>query len=158
MGYTHRSLGFIPVFALVLVVAAGARSGAENEFLAMPGLWKTTLWKTTLSNQQADKSKAQVWWHCVDEDADPWISFAQLQMPERESCLRKSYTRTATSLKWRVECSGPSKAINEGSINFDAATHYSGKIHLKGIFMGYPTSDVILVEGTRAAACTSPSD
>ena len=121
--------------------------------MAMPGLWKTTF-----RNQQASKSKAQISWHCVDEAADPWISFAQLQAPDHEFCIRKSYTRTATFLKWQLECSGPFAAVNEGSINFDAATHYRGTIRIGGAFMGYPTEDVIVVEGTRAAACTSPSD
>ena len=119
----------------------------------MPGLWKTTF-----RNQQESKSKAQISWHCVDEAADPWISFAQLQPPDHESCIRKSYTRTATFLKWQLECTGSFTAVNEGSINFDVATHYSGTIRMRGTFMGYPTEDVIAVEGTRMAACTSPSD
>jgi len=139
--------------ALLLLVASALGADAENDFMGMPGLWKTTF-----RNQQAAKSKPQIVWHCVDEGADPWSSFAQLQPPEHEACVRKSYTRTATFLKWQLDCTGPFTATNEGSINFDAATHYSGTIHMKGTFMGYPTNDVIAVEGTRAAACTSPSD
>lgn len=146
-----------PVFAflgaLLLLVSIPGRPNAENDFMGMPGLWKTTF-----RNKDTAKPSTQTLWHCVDESADPWISFAQLQAPEHESCVRKSYTRTATFLKWQLDCTGPFTATNEGSINFDAATHYTGTIHLRGTFMGYPTNDVIAVEGTRAAACTSPSD
>jgi hypothetical protein len=148
---TH--LTFILIVALASFGSSPAKTDAENDFMAMPGLWKTTF-----RNQLATNSKAQIWWHCVDESADPWISFAQLQPPDHEACVRKSYTRTATFLKWQFDCTGPFTAINEGEINFDAATHYRGTIHMKGTFMGYPTNDVIAVDGTRAATCTSPSD
>jgi hypothetical protein len=153
MTLQNRLLRLALLMALLLLLLSVTRTEAENDFMGMPGLWKTTL-----RNRQADKAKPQIVWHCVDESADPWISFAQLQPPEHESCVRKSYTRTATFLKWQYDCTGPFTAVNEGSINFDAATHYRGTIHIKGIFMGYPTDDVIAIEGSRAAACTSPSD
>jgi hypothetical protein len=148
-----KDVSFVLTLVLTLLILSTPRTDAENDFMAMPGLWKTTF-----RIQPASKSRDQTIWHCVDEAADPWISFAQLQVPEHESCLRKSYTRTATVLKWQVDCKGPFTAINEGSINFDAATHYTGTIRMQGTFMGYPTNDVIAVEGERIAACTSPSD
>lgn len=148
-----RSLLFGLLVTWSLFASSLGKANAENDFMAMPGLWKTTL-----KSQPASKSKPQTLWHCVDENADPWISFAQLQPPDHESCVRKSYTRTATFLKWELDCSGPFTAINEGSINFDAATHYSGTIRIRGTFMGYPTDDVIEVDGHRIAACTSPAD
>jgi hypothetical protein len=93
MSFPNRHLTFTLVFALAWLASSPARTDAENDFMAMPGLWKTTF-----RNQQVANSKAQIWWHCVDENADPWISFAQLQPPEHEACVRMSFTRTATFL------------------------------------------------------------
>jgi hypothetical protein len=151
MTLSKKCLSFVLVLGLLSLMTSASRTRAENDFMAMPGLWKTSF-------KPADGSKPQIVWHCVDEAADPWISFAQLQPPEHESCVRKSYMRSATFLKWQLNCTGPFTVINEGSINFDAATHYSGTIRLTGTFMGCPTNDVIAVEGSRKAACTSPSD
>jgi hypothetical protein len=153
MTFPAKGMSLVPGIVLLLLILSPIKTDAENDFMAMPGLWKTTF-----RIQPASKSREQTTWHCVDEAADPWISFAQLQVPEHESCLRKSYTRTATLLKWQFDCKGPFTAINEGSINFDAATHYTGTVRMQGTFMGYPTNDVIAVEGERVAACTSPSD
>jgi|ERR1700722_5693359 hypothetical protein len=154
----NRVRGLALLLGLTSLITATLPANAENDFMAMPGLWKTSYRGRLAGKPLVGKPKAQPFWHCVDEEADPWIAFAQLQPPDHESCTRTSYTRTATSLKWRVDCSGPFTATNEGSINFDTATHYAGSIRIVGTFMGYPTDDTIVVEGERIAACTSPSD
>jgi hypothetical protein len=65
---------------------------------------------------------------------------------------------TSTSLKWRLDCTGSSTIIDEGSIVFSAADHYTGKVELRGTLMGYPLDQTIVIEGQRRAACTSPQD
>jgi hypothetical protein len=45
-----------------------------------------------------------------------------------------------------------------GAIIFDSPQHYRGWVRFSGTLMGYPLHSSSRVEGTRKAACTSPSD
>lgn len=119
-------------------------SSLADEFAALPGLWKTT----TRSAGQAP----QVRWHCVHEDSDPWVDFAELDGPPDESCKRNELERSATSLKWKLDCKG---SASEGTVVFDSASHYRGIMQLA--HAGEKPRG-IQVEGQRYAACTDPSD
>jgi len=48
-------------------------------------------WKTTyeLEGAGAEPHGPKVVWHCVDEEADPWVAFAQLQDLPGMTCSRK---------------------------------------------------------------------
>jgi hypothetical protein len=100
----------------------------------------------------------------VDEAADPWDSFAQLENLPGMSCSRTSLQRTSTSLKWQTECHGPGPASNAdviatvGALVFDSPQHYTGWMKFSGTLMGYPIQSATDFEGARHAACTSPSD
>lgn len=136
------------VLPLLIPVATPA-----GEFMAYPGLWKTSV--------QLATAEPNVMWHCVDEGEDPWSAFAQISLPEGEaaSCKQTQSERTATSLAWTVECNGPPLAlVNKGQVTFDSPSHYRGEVRVSGTFMGYPVSSRVTVEGQRYAACTSPSD
>jgi hypothetical protein len=141
------------LIAMTLVAMALAPSARADEFEGMPGLWKTTL-----SSGQGEKDPTYIQWHCVDEGADPWVAFARLPILPHEACTRKGFVRTDTSLKWRLDCVGDFNVSNQGSLVFDSAKHYTGKVSITGTVMGYPVEQEIRVEGTRRAACTSPQD
>jgi hypothetical protein len=132
-----------------------------DEFLALPGLWQTTY---ELEDARAEGGPAKVFWHCVDEEADPWAAFAQLQDVPGMSCSRTSLQRNSTSLKWKAQCRGPGPegvanvVEMSGAIVFDSAQHYTGWVKFNGILMGYPLRSGAKIEGARKAACTSPSD
>ena len=140
-------------FLLCSGVIAAAHA---DSFGAMPGLWGTTY--QVQQDAAQSPAVAQPRWHCVDEDADPWLEFAQLRVPKGYSCKRVSFDRTVSSLKWRLECSGPTSFVNEGALVFDSPKHYSGEVRLSGSLMDYPVQTRIKLEGNRKAACTSPSD
>jgi len=137
---------------LLAALSLRSRPAAADEFMALPGLWKTTI------TSAAGAAAPEVQWHCVDEDADPWVDFAQIDAAKDAACTRTSFERTATSLKWQLDCSAPWPVRNEGSIVFDAPAHYSGSVKLKGTLMSYPLDQLVHLEGQRYAACTSPSD
>jgi hypothetical protein len=144
------------IFALAAVlIPAAARA---DEFLAMPGLWQTTY------EVEGTAAKTHVVWHCVDEAADPWVAFAQLQDLPGMTCTKSSLERNSTSLKWQSRCRGPGADAAadvievSGAISFDSAQHYRGWVRFTGTLMGYPLQSSAKVEGTRKAACTSPSD
>jgi hypothetical protein len=145
------------VFAVLLAPAAAV----ADEFLALPGLWKTTYEVQGVATAPGDP---KVVWHCVDEAADPWASFAQLRDLPGMTCTRSSLEYKSTSLKWKTECHGPGPADNadmirsEGAIVFDSSQHYTGWVKISGSLMGYPVQSGSKVEGSRHAACTSPSD
>jgi Protein of unknown function (DUF3617) len=143
----------IALAALTLVLALAVNTTAD-EFGATPGLWKTTL-----SRQHSGQAEAPlVQWHCVAEKASPWVAFAQLDVPPQVSCKRTNFVRNATSLRWRLVCSGQFAITNQGSITFGDPLHYTGTVTLSGTIMGYPISDTISVKGEHVAACTSPAD
>jgi len=122
-----------------------------GEFMALPGLWKTTE-RLEGPVQQAPAVR----WHCVEEALDPWSAYAQIALPAGDMCRQTKSERTGTTLSWTVECQGPIALV--GNIVFDSASHYRGEVELSGTFMGYPVSNRISVEGQRYAACTSPRD
>jgi hypothetical protein len=146
------------LLAGVLIPAAAQ----ADEFLAMPGLWKTTYEIEGASLQTREQPR--VVWHCVDEQADPWASFAQLQDVPGMTCSRSSLQRNSTSLKWKMQCRGPgpdtvADVIDaSGAIVFDSPQHYTGWVKFSGTLLGYPLQSGSKVEGSRKAACTSPSD
>jgi hypothetical protein len=141
-----------------MLVCAAARA---DEFLALPGLWKTTY---ELQGVGPEAGEPRVVWHCVDEEADPWAAFAQLQDLPGMTCSRSPLQRNSTSLKWKTQCRGPGPdAVADvieasGAIVFDSPQHYTGWVKFSGTLMGYPLQSASKIEGLRKAACTSPSD
>jgi|ERR1700677_1287563 hypothetical protein len=139
--------------AIAIVALTTINDARAEELAALPGLWKTTVRTGT-----STLAPPQVSWHCVSEAADPWISYARLPVLPHETCERKDFVRTSTSLKWRLDCTGEFEVINEGSIIFDTAQHYTGTVKLVGTLMGFPIDDTLRLEGEHRAACTSPAD
>jgi len=129
-----------------------ASAASPDDFMGIPGLWLVTY-----QTRQASRVTAATAYRCVYDDADPWTSFAQLEIPRGISCKRTSSGRTSTSLAWRLDCGAPT-LVTTGKIVFDNAQHYSGDVEITGSFLEYPVRDSIHVDGRRIAACTSPSD
>src|SRR5271163_4663698 len=77
---------------------------SADEFLALPGLWKTTYEVEGVASRVIPERK--VVWRCVDEAGDPWVSFAQLQDLPGMTCTRPSLQFQSTSLRWKTECRG----------------------------------------------------
>jgi hypothetical protein len=157
MSSSHRAF-FITVVirgAAALLVTLPLTAVAD-EFMAFPGLWKTTTQPAATVDTKASASQPD--WHCVDEAEDPWGAYARIVLPEDDSCTQTQSDRTATSLEWTVECKGPTAITSRGKIIFDSPSHYRGEVQLSGNFMGNPVNDKIALEGQRYAACTSPSD
>ena len=138
---------------LIILIALAVRSWlrADDEFKALPGLWKTTL----RASNSAPNAHPVVKWHCVYEKADPWASFADFSSELGKSCKRTYSSRTSTQLKWRYDCKDSSE---EGSVVFSANDHYTGKVELSGDSGGHRIDRTITIEGKRYAACTSPAD
>jgi hypothetical protein len=122
-----------------------------DDFMALPGLWKTTY-------RQAGQDEPKILWHCVAEDTDPWVAFAQLEDGQGMSCTLSKQERTSTSLEWRIECKGAAAVTGEGRIVFDSTQHYTGSVKFTGTLWGYPLQSVTQIEGKRYAVCTSPRD
>jgi hypothetical protein len=132
-----------------------------DEFLALGGLWKTTY---ETDGTGAGPGEPKVIWHCVDEEADPWESYARLHDLPGMTCSRTSLQRNSTSLKWKMDCRGPGPdAVADGvevsgAIVFDSPQHYTGWVKFNGTLLGYPLHSSSKMDGLRKAACTSPSD
>lgn len=146
----HRSVaerGFI-----LLLIAAGFVSSPGHadpgDFAAMPGLWKVV--KTPVDH--GHRGKPVIEWHCVDEGADPWATFARFSLPALAPCQVGERHRSSTTLAWAVNCGGDPPAHGRGHVDFDSAEHYTASIALQD------RGEIEQVEGQRYAACTGPSD
>lgn len=147
----HRSVAGRS-FILVLLAAAGFVSSPGHadpgDFAAMPGLWKVV--KTPVDH--GHRGKPLIEWHCVDEGADPWVTFARFSLPAFAPCQLSEQHRSSTTLAWAVSCGGNPPVHGRGHMDFDSAEHYTASIVLQD------RGEIVQVEGQRQAACTGPSD
>jgi hypothetical protein len=138
-------------FALGLLATSALLSPASHadpgDFQAMPGLWKVE----TRIVRHGRPGKPSIRWHCVFEDADPWVEFANLSVPGAR-CTRSDEQRTSTSLAWALDCSGHAHSAYRGRVDFDSAQHYVASIATND------QRELVRVEGVRRAACTDPND
>jgi hypothetical protein len=159
---TARRGGIAALWLGVVTGLCAPEIVTADEFLALPGLWKTTY--EIQDGASGGGAEKKVVWRCVDEAGDPWVSFAQLRDLPGMTCARLSLQFQSTSLKWKTECRGARTADSadvirsEGAIVFDSPTHYTGWVRFSGTLMGYPVESRSSMEGSREAACTSPAD
>ncbi|MFC5740886.1 DUF3617 domain-containing protein [Dyella tabacisoli] len=137
--------------ALALLIAFGLSCSPGHadpgDFKAMPGLWKTV----THIVKQGQPGQPTIRWHCEAEDMDPWIAFADISVPNM-SCQRSDQHRSSTALAWIVTCPGATPINGKGRVDFDSPEHYTASVTLQD------RGEVLHIEGSRHAACTSPSD
>ena len=134
------------LLTLAILALASSVHADPGDFQAMPGLWKIV----TRIFSHGQWSTPQVQWHCVDEGADPWAAFGQIDLPDAKACEATDRHRSSTRLTWTLTC--PAGLTAHGLVGFDAAEHYRAALTLGD------GQDVVQVEGKRYAACTSPSD
>lgn len=146
----HIVLGGLVTLGVCLSLTSSATG--DDEFKALPGLWKTTV-VTQNASSPGDKVTT---WRCIDEGADPWASFAIPFELGDKSCTRLYSRRTSTSLEWRARCGSSVPTTYEGSLSFNSPDQYSGKVRLRKTNVG--TDQILTVRGQRYAACTSPQD
>lgn len=140
------------LIALLFLAAALGSTAAladPGDFQAMPGLWKIV---TSIVSHGQVVGPPKTTWHCVDEGADPWVEFANIDIPHQTKCLPGNQHRRSTALDWTLSCPGNTSATGKGRVDFDSPEHYVASVAMKG------EGDVVRVEGKRYAACTSPSD
>lgn len=145
--------GALGRFVVLLFLAAALGSTTvladPGDFQAMPGLWKIV---TSIVSHGQIVGQSKTAWHCVDEGADPWVEFANIDVPDQTKCLRSDQHRRSTALDWSLKCPGDASATGKGRVDFDSPEHYVASIVMKD------QGEVVRVEGKRYAACTSPSD
>jgi hypothetical protein len=141
-----RGLTFL---LLAIALLSTAMLADPGDFQAMPGLWKFV---TRIVSHGQIVGQPQIRWHCVDEGADPWLEFATIDVPDQTKCVRSEQHRRSTALDWSLSCPGNARATGKGRVDFDSPEHYVASVAMKG------EGEVVRVEGTRYAACTSPAD
>lgn len=135
----------VGVIALVPLAAVTPAHADAGDFGAMPGLWRIQVRHVAHGKVGAP----EVQWHCVDEGADPWTTFAAWT-PAAGECTATDQQRGSTSLSWKLTCRAAPPA--SARVAFDSAKHYTGSVTAEG------GAEVTRVEGDRYAACTSPED
>jgi len=141
---TLTPLAAIAACAFAMTAATPVHAD-PGDFGAMPGLWKIQV--RHVANGKVGAPEVQ--WHCVDEGADPWTTFAAWTPAEGE-CTATDQHRRSTSLAWKLSCKAVPGAT--AHVDFDSAKHYTGSVTVEG------RGEITQVEGDRYAACTSPQD
>jgi hypothetical protein len=137
---------------IAIAMMAVASSGWATALKVEPGLWKTSV----TAHHGATSVPPQIRTHCVTQkDIDDFTAglMLQSQTTANENCERTSFHRSATEVDWKYECTGRFTVTREGSIKFDAASHYTGVLKMTGNLMGQTIDESSIMEGTRVGDC-----
>lgn len=114
------------------LLCAGATSVAADGIA--PGEWKLT--ETVIMN--GAKAPPNVRTRCLspEQAGDTAATFSPEYRTVNSGCERAEFSSTATSLRWRMVCTGQMDMDVAGDFNFDTPTHYTATIVSKGAIAG----------------------
>ena len=139
----HRCISLI---ALCLV--AGGFAHADG---LQAGYWKVT--STPEINGQAAPGNERMRCLTGAEVADLSKTFSPQANTVNASCERVEHELTATSLKWRLTCTGQVDMDVAGAFSFDTPQHYSAEVRTQMSMAGQTMQSRLKIEGARVGEC-----
>ena len=136
-----------------IAIIAGAAVAGAGTLKAQPGMWEAAMTQQRAGKPPATRTQTRcITQQEIDSLAD---KFAKPPPPSpQETCKQTNFKETSSSIDWKMDCTGRFAMTNEGSINFDKLTHYSGTIKMHGIANGKPIDYAVTMEGHRVGECT----
>ena len=117
-----------------------------------PGEWKLT--ETVTMNGQATPTQTRTRCLSAEQAGDTATTFTPDYGVAANNCKRVEFKSTATSLRWRMQCSGQMDMDVTGDFTFDTPHHYSAKIVSKGAMGGREfVNSTVAIEGERIGDC-----
>ena len=138
----------------VLLATAAAlmaiASPAHAEGL-QPGYWKVT----STPEVNGAPTPPQVKMRCMTpaETADLDKTFSPEARTINSSCERVEHELTATSLKWRLKCTGQMMMDVAGAFSFESPQRYVAEVRTQMSMPGQTVASRVKIEGERVGEC-----
>jgi hypothetical protein len=132
--------------ASCLVVSHAAADGIA------PGEWKLT--ETMVMN--GNKTPPQTRTRCLspEQAGDTVATFSPEYRTVNSSCERVEFKSSASSLRWRMRCTGQMDMDVSGDFTFDTPKHYTATIISKGAMAGREVVNTsVAIEGEHIGEC-----
>jgi hypothetical protein len=117
-----------------------------------PGEWKLT--ETIVMN--GNQTTAQTRTRCLsaEQASDTAATFSPEYRTVNSGCQRVEFNSSATTLRWRIQCSGQMDMDVAGDFTFDTPWHYSATIVSKGAMAGREVvNTTVSIEGEHVGDC-----
>jgi Protein of unknown function (DUF3617) len=111
-----------------------------------PGEWQLT--ETITVNGQEMPAQVRSRYLTAEEASDTAKTFTPEYRTVNSNCEQVEFKSTATTLNWRMQCTGQMDMDVSGEFVFDTPKHYSGRIVSKGAVGGRQFVDSrVTIEG-----------
>src|SRR5436309_15860157 len=132
-------------FALIALAVAARADGLQ------PGYWKIT------STPEVDGAPAppQEKMRCMtsSETSDLDKTFSPEARTINSSCERVAHEATATTLIWRLQCTGQVSMEVAGAFKFETPQRYTAEVRTQFSLAGQTTRSRVTIEGERVGEC-----
>jgi len=132
---------------LILLLACGAAYADGLE----AGYWKVT--SSPEINGQAAPSNERMRCLTPAEVADLGKTFSPEANTVGATCARVEHELTATSLKWRLTCTGQVNIDIAGAFAFETPQRYSAEVRTQMTMAGQTIASRVKIEGERVGEC-----
>ena len=140
----------IACVALILAACAAAPCPARADAL-QPGYWKVT----SVPEVNGALAPPQEKMRCMTaaETADLDKTFSPEARTINSTCERVEHEVTATSLKWRLQCTGQMAMDVAGAFSFETPQRYVAEVRTKMSMPGQTVMSRVAITGERVGDC-----
>ena len=136
------------VRAAVILTAFALPAHADG---LQPGQWKVT--SVPEVNGQPAPPQEKMRCMSAEETADLGKTFTPEARTINSSCERVEYELTATTLKWRLQCTGGMQMDVAGAFRFESPQRYTAEVKTKMSMPGQSVASGVKIEGERVGDC-----
>jgi hypothetical protein len=133
---------------LAALLLAGGLAQADG---LQAGYWKVTS-RPEINGAEAPANERM---RCLTaaEVADLGKTFSPEANTVNATCTRAEHEVAATSLRWRLVCTGQLDIEIAGAFSFDTPQHYSAEVRTQMTMAGQTMQSRVKIEGERVGEC-----
>ncbi len=134
-----------------LVIAACALASPAHAETLQPGYWKVT----SVPEVNGQPAPPQEKMRCMTpaETADLDKTFSPEARTINSACERVEHELTATTLKWRLQCTGQMQMDIAGAFKFETPQRYVAEVATKMSMPGQSVASRVAIVGERVGDC-----
>jgi len=142
---TRRGVGFAMVATLVALAGAAHGEGLQA------GFWKVT----STPEVNGNPAPVQTNMRCMTpaDVADLDKTFSPQTRMQNISCDRVEHEASATSLKWRFQCTGQLTMDVSGAFQFETPQRYTAEVNTKASIGDQQMNSRVKIEAERVGEC-----
>lgn len=141
----HRIVCAAAVLAAMAVAPAARADGLQ------PGQWKVT--STPEVNGQPSPPQEKMRCMTAEETSDLGKAFTPEARTINSTCERVEYDLTASTLKWRLQCTGQMQMDVAGAFKFETPQRYVAEVQTKMSMPGQSVASRVAIVGERVGDC-----